>query len=88
MFARLLLLYSCSCIALFFGFTTATADEDGYTVRQITFGPQHHFFGYIGHVGTIPWNASGRYIVALRVGFQDHLPGPDDAAEIILLNTQ
>ncbi len=35
-----------------------------YSVEQITFGPKHYLFGYIGHAGTIPWNASGRYIVA------------------------
>ena len=23
-------------------------------VKQITFGPEHHFFGYIGHVGNTP----------------------------------
>jgi hypothetical protein len=56
-------------------------------VRQITQGPQHHFFGYIGHVQNIPWNKGGRYIVALRTGFQDHLPRRDDAAEIVLLDT-
>ena len=54
---------------------------------QITSGPKNHFFGYIGHVGTIPWNASGRYIVALRTDFVDRMPGPDDAAEVILLDT-
>ena len=41
-------------------------------IRQITFGPRHHFFGYIGHVRTIPWNRSGRYIVALA----HRVPGP------------
>ncbi len=56
--------------------------------RQITFGPHHHFFGYIGHAGTIPWNASGRYIVALRTTFQDRMPGPDDPAEVVLIDTQ
>ena len=59
-----------------------------YTAKQITHGPQHHFFGYIGHVGTIPWNASGRYIVALRTSFHDHLPTGDEPAEIVLLDTQ
>lgn len=58
------------------------------TVTQITSGPKNHFFGYIGHVRTIPWNASGRYIVALQSGFQDHLPGSDEAADIILVDTQ
>ena len=56
--------------------------------EQITFGPKNHFFGYIGHVGTIPWNQSGRYIVALRSDFVDRMPGPNDAAEVILLDTQ
>ena len=59
-----------------------------YSVQQITHGPQHHFFGYIGHVGTIPWNASGRYILALRVTNQDRLPTANDAAEIVLLDTK
>ena len=58
------------------------------TREQITSGPKNHLFGYIGHVGTIPWNASGRYIVALRTEFVDRMPGPDDPAEIILLDTE
>ena len=57
-------------------------------IKQITFGPQHHFFGYIGHVQTIPWNKSGRYIVGLRTGFQDRMPKPGEEAEIVLLDTQ
>jgi len=57
-------------------------------VQQITFGPRHHFFGYIGHVRTVPWNASGRYIVGLQTEFQERMPKPDEAAEIILLDTQ
>ncbi len=56
--------------------------------KQITQGPKNHLFGYIGHVGTIPWNASGRYIVALRTDFVDRMPEPDDVAEIILLDTE
>lgn len=57
-------------------------------VRQITFGPQHHFFGYFGHVRTIPWNASGRYMLALRSEFQERMPRPGEAANILLLDTQ
>jgi hypothetical protein len=56
--------------------------------KQLTFGPKHHFFGYIGHVQNIPWNKSGRYIVALQTGFQDHMPGATEAADIILIDTQ
>lgn len=62
--------------------------EPGLTVRQITFGPKHHFFGYIGHAGTVPWNRSGRYIVALRTDFQDRLPEPHEAADVILIDTE
>src|SRR5262245_57055480 len=58
------------------------------TARQITFGPKHHFFGYIGHTATSPWNKSGRYILALQTDFQDHMPKPDEAAGVVLLDTQ
>lgn len=57
-------------------------------VEQITTGPKHHFFGYIGHVQTVPWNASGRYILALETEFQDRLPRAGDAAAIVLLDTE
>jgi hypothetical protein len=57
-------------------------------IEQITFGPKHHFFGYIGQCRTIPWNRSGRYIVGLRADFQDRMPGPQDAADVILIDTQ
>jgi hypothetical protein len=56
-------------------------------ITQLTFGPKHHFFGYIGHVRNIPWNGSGRYIVGLRTGFQDRMPRPGEAADVILLDT-
>jgi hypothetical protein len=56
--------------------------------KQLTTGPKHHFFGYIGHVQNIPWNQSGRYLVALQTDFQDRLPRAQDAAEIVLLDTQ
>lgn len=58
------------------------------TTGQITFGPQHHFFGYIGHVRTIPWNQSGSYIVALQTDFQEQMPRPGEVANIVLLDTQ
>jgi len=57
-------------------------------IVQITYGPKHHFFGYIGHVRTIPWNRSGRYLLALQTGFQDRMPRATDAAEIVLLDTR
>jgi len=57
-------------------------------VAQVTRGPLHHFFGYIGHARTIPWSGDGRYILALRTGFQDRMPGPDDAAEVTVIDTR
>ena len=57
-------------------------------IEQITHGPQEHFFGYIGHVQNIPWNGSGRYILAMRVGFHDHMPAAADAADIVLIDTE
>jgi hypothetical protein len=66
----------------------ATGEDGSVTVEQITRGPKNHFFGYIGHGVTIPWNASGRYLVALRVDFHDRLPQPGEVAEIVLVDTQ
>lgn len=64
------------------------ADLFDLAVEQITYGPNHHFFGYIGQSQTIPWNQSGRYIVALRSAFQDHMPGPGEAADVILIDME
>jgi hypothetical protein len=57
-----------------------------YEVRQLTSGPAHHFYGYIGHVRNSPYSADGKYLVALRTTFQDRMPRPDDAADIVLLD--
>ena len=64
------------------------SDSFELEVEQITYGPKHHFFGYIGQSQTVPWNQSGRYIVALRNDFQDHMPGPGEAADVILIDTE
>src|SRR5262245_1827917 len=66
----------------------AVAAEPRLEIRQLTSGPMHHFFGYIGHVQNIPWNQSGRYIVALRSSVRDHLPRADEPAEIVLLDAE
>jgi len=58
------------------------------SVEQITRGPQSHNFGYIGHAVTIPWNATGRYIVSLRIGFHDRMPKPGETADVVLIDTQ
>lgn len=66
----------------------ALAAEFELEVKQITWGPKHHFFGYIGHARTIPWSGDGRYIAALEVEFQDRMPGPSDAASVVLIDTE
>jgi hypothetical protein len=57
-----------------------------YEVRQLTFGPRNHFYGYIGHVGNSPYSRDGKSLIALRTTFQDRMPGPEDAADLVLLN--
>ena len=66
--------------------TGLTQSKITYEVRQLTNGPAHHFYGYIGHVGNSPYSADGRHLVALRTTFQDRMPGPKDAADIVLLD--
>ena len=66
----------------------AGQDTFDYEIEQITFGPKNHFFGYIGHAGTIAWNATNRYILSLRTTFQDHMPGPGETADIVLIDTE
>jgi hypothetical protein len=69
-------------------FVSDAAADFTTEIKQITYGPKHHFFGYIGHVRTIPWNQSGRFIVALQTHFQERMPAPGEAADIILLDTR
>jgi hypothetical protein len=68
----------------------SSADDESFEVkvRQLTRGPLTHFYGYIGHVGNIPWSGNGRYIVGLRAPWRDHMPGVDDPADVILIDTK
>jgi len=70
--------------------TTKSEEARKLTVssQKITSGPKNHFFGYIGHVQNIPWSGDGKYILALRSSFQDRMPGPNDPADIVLIDTQ
>lgn len=67
---------------------SALASNLDVDIRQLTHGPNHHFFGYIGHVQNIPWSGDGRYIVALRTTFQDRMPKPAEPADVVLMDTQ
>lgn len=66
----------------------AQPDSFELKIEQITSGTKHHFFGYIGQCQTIPWDASGRYILGLEIDEIDRLPEPEDAATVILIDTQ
>jgi len=66
----------------------ATASEPTLFFQQLTHGPKHHFFGYIGQCRTIPWSGDGHYLLALQASFLDRMPGPKDEAEVVLLDTQ
>lgn len=57
-------------------------------VKQITTSPSHHFFGYVGHALTIPWNESNRYIVSLRADFYKRMPKKGEAVEIVIIDTK
>ena len=57
-------------------------------IGQVTSGEKHHFFGYIGQCQTIPWNASGRYILGLEIDRIDRMPKPEEAATVVLVDTR
>jgi hypothetical protein len=57
-------------------------------IEQLTSGTKHHFFGYIGQCQTIPWNATGQYILGLEIDRIDRMPRPEEAATIILIDTR
>ena len=49
----------------------------------ITSGPKHHFFGYYEKC---PWDASGRFHLALEIPFMDRMPQPDNAAVVGMID--
>jgi len=57
------------------------------SIEQLTFGPEHHFFGYIGQCRTIPWSADGRYVLGLEIDRIDRMPAPEEFATVILVDT-
>jgi len=70
------------------GHPAQPAAQQAVKVTQITHGPLHHYFGYIGQSRTVPWSADGRYVLALQVPFQDRLPGTGDAADVCVIDTR
>ncbi len=56
---------------------------ESVTVRAVTSGPKHHFFGYYG---ISPWNQSGTQMVCLETAFQDRMPEEGEPAAICLVD--
>ena len=69
-------------------FISANPQHIGVEIEQITFGSDHHFFGYIGQSLTIPWNKNGNRLVCLSSSFHDHLPGKGEVANVNLINLE
>ncbi|MBF0198903.1 MAG: hypothetical protein HQL32_14395, partial [Planctomycetes bacterium] len=75
------------CVALFTQWCPLIlANPIQLNVEQLTYGEKNHFFGYIGQCLTVPWNKSDRYILAMEIYQYEHMPEPDEAATIILID--
>jgi hypothetical protein len=66
----------------------ANAQSLELKIQQVTSGSKHHFFGYIGQCQTVPWNADDRYILGMEIERIDRMPRPEEAADIILIDTK
>jgi len=74
-------------IFTFPGLANSNVSKLSTSIKQITTGPDHHLFGYIGQSLTIPWNASGKRILTLSSPFIDHLPDGSEPAGVNLVHT-
>ena len=54
-------------------------------IQQITHPPGYHFFGYYDKRQFDP---TGRYVLGMRVDFENRHPGPEDVAEIGMVDLQ
>jgi hypothetical protein len=54
-------------------------------VSRVTEGPGYHFFGYYDKS---PWDATGRYLLAMRVPFMDRPPTAEDVATVGLVDLE
>lgn len=57
----------------------SSEDATRFPVRAVTRGPAHHWFGYYEKS---PWDASGRWLLAMEVGFAGRAPRPDDMVRL------
>ena len=56
-----------------------------HNVQSLTSGPKHHFFGYYD---ICPWNGSATHLLSIESDFQDHLPQPEEAGVIGLVDAK
>ena len=78
------------CFVLLLACSSSTLEQSpsfDLKIEQVTSGTKHHFFGYIGQCQTIPWNATGQYILGLEIDSINRMPKPEEAATIILIDT-
>ena len=54
-------------------------------VRAVTAGPNAHFFGYYDKC---PWDAAGRYLLGMEIGYCDHQPDPGDALTVGMIDLE
>ncbi len=53
-------------------------------IRAVTAGPKAHFFGYYDKC---PWDASGRYLLGMEIGYCDRNPEPGEPLTVGLIDT-
>ncbi|MCC6487645.1 MAG: hypothetical protein IT364_09110 [Candidatus Hydrogenedentes bacterium] len=78
--------YAMTVVLAGYALLACTAQAAEIAVQQITQGPLHHFYGYIGHVGNTPWDGTGQFMVVLRTHFQDRMPEANESADLVLLD--
>ncbi|QDV37370.1 TolB-like translocation protein [Tautonia plasticadhaerens] len=54
-------------------------------VRAVTSGPKAHFFGYYDKC---PWDATGRYLLGMEIGYCDHQPEPGDELTVGMVDLE
>ena len=62
-----------------------TQHDPAVPVYQVTPGDGYYIHTFYD---VSPWSPSGRYLVALKLPFQDREPGPEDPAEIVLFDLE
>jgi hypothetical protein len=72
-------------VSPYFAACSAKAALPRCSITTLTSGSKHHFFGYYG---IPPWNLSGSRMVCLEADFQDHMPKPEEAARVGLVNPE